>query len=271
MTYFAQSSYFVAPLVSYASKPMYSIAAIHEPVFVNHERSMSNFTGLDYGSSQLAVKTLNYKSPSHYAPPSSQYEGTNNNSEIQTITHIDQPTTFLNPKRSPTKFIGKAGEVKEFMLQTWDHLMHKEFPSDIDIQILSQKEMKEKLKENYHPGILGFAINGHNTYSRSKVYVKQGDLDIVLETLGHELGHVLTPQLPNEIDEEAKAYSFEAAWVKVIKEWNIAGLQNNFKDIPEPARNGIHNVAAKFVGEKCKEFSALEVFEKVSRKVLSSI
>ncbi|RME77942.1 hypothetical protein D6774_02920 [Candidatus Woesearchaeota archaeon] len=256
MMYSRQPLYQAPFRTSYASNIMYSATGVERPLeyspsFVEHVRSMPS-----------------YESPSHYASPTTLYEG-NEQEEPTCIQHIDQPTTFLKPNRAPTRFIGKAEEVKEYLLETWDHLMHKEFPCDIDIHILSYEAMKKHLKENFHPGILGFARNGHATYQRSRIFVREGELDIVLETLGHELGHVLTPPLDDPVDEEAKAYAFEAAWVKKIKEFNIAGLASNFKDMPEPARNGVHDKAARFVRlTLLKKGDAKELFSAIAKRTL---
>ena len=50
----------------------------------------------------------------------------------------------------------------------------------------------------------------------------------------------------NKIDEEAKAFAFSIAWMKTIKQHNIANLSTAIK-LERPANNGIHNIALDFV------------------------
>ena len=65
-------------------------------------------------------------------------------------------------------------------------------------------------------------------------------------TIGHEIGHVVAPTLRNKHDEEAKAFAFEFAWVKAIRENNIGALADCLRETI-PADNGLHNVAFGFV------------------------
>ena len=80
----------------------------------------------------------------------------------------------------------------------------------------------------------------------SEIFVKNDFLGRVLLTFGHELGHVLTQTLNHAQDEEAKAYAFSLAWMRLIKEHNIAGLKEAIVT-ERPAENGLHNVAFNFV------------------------
>ena len=52
--------------------------------------------------------------------------------------------------------------------------------------------------------------------------------------------------MPNKHDEEAKAFAFSLAWMKAIKENNIANLAASI-NLEKPARNGLHNIALDFV------------------------
>ena len=61
-------------------------------------------------------------------------------------------------------------------------------------------------------------------YGNGRIFVKEGKLDEMILTLGHELGHASSAQLANHELEEAKAYAFTEAWVKSIIENNIENL-----------------------------------------------
>ena len=78
------------------------------------------------------------------------------------------------------------------------------------------------------------------------IFILNGSLGRVLLTIGHELGHVLTPTLDNPHDEEAKAYAFSYVWMKIIQELNIAGLKNVIVN-ENPAPNGLHDKAFAFI------------------------
>ena len=103
-----------------------------------------------------------------------------------------------------------------------------------------------------------------------KIFIKENDLDKVMLVIGHELGHVLTPTLPNMHDEEAKAFAFELAWMEAIVEDNIANLKENISLDFKPAANGLHDVAFGFVknlvntGKK-----ALDILEQIVGREIS--
>ena len=100
--------------------------------------------------------------------------------------------------------------------------------------------------EVWNPGIQGFAVNRKGK-GYSCIFVKNNHLDALMLVLGHEIGHVITPRLPDLKDEEAKAFAFEMSWAKAIIEHNIAGLKGQFNVDFKPAANGIHNIAFGFV------------------------
>ena len=159
-----------------------------------------------------------------------------------TETYSNCIDDFLNPQRPKTVFIGDSSEIKEFVEETFLKLTGKEFPDDVAIRIIDAKEM-----QSLHPkNVLGFAINRRHLGLISEIFVKKDTLDRLMLTIGHELGHVLTRKLSNERDEEAKAFAFSLAWMKTIKENNIANLSTAIRLEP-PAINGLHNVALDFV------------------------
>jgi hypothetical protein len=130
------------------------------------------------------------------------------------------------------------------------------------------ESIHEEFGGSWNPGILGFAINRNP--EKNLIFVKENNLDVLMLTIGHEIGHVLTRRLNDPRDEEAKAFAFELAWMKSIKEYNIANLANQFVDFPEPAKNGLHNIAFDFVvsmlgsGKQC-----LQIFKELFDRKIS--
>ncbi len=158
------------------------------------------------------------------------------------IEYSFQPDLFLQPNKT-TKFVGKAEEVKEFVEDTFSKIFDQPLPNDIKISILDEKDF---FKITNNSSAVGLSINRSEQGLLSEIFVLNGTLGKVLLTLGHELGHVLSPTLSNPQMEEAKAYAFSFLWMDVIKEHNIANLQNVL--VTEmPAHNGLHDVAFDFV------------------------
>ena len=89
-------------------------------------------------------------------------------------------------------------------------------------------------------------------YIVSDVAILAGPKDRVLLTIGHEIGHILTPTLNNPHSEEAKAFAFTRAWLNAIKENDIANLGSSILE-GLPANNGLHDVSFKFVKEALSE------------------
>lgn len=109
---------------------------------------------------------------------------------------------------------------------------------------------------------MGFAINKN----LPEVFIMENHLDILMLTVGHELGHVFTKTLTNNHSEEAKAFAFEIAWIKTIIEHNIAGLRFSFRLDPKPANNGLHDVAFSFVKSwLVKGKKALELYWELAK------
>lgn len=171
------------------------------------------------------------------------------------------PFNFLNPIRPRAKFVGKAAEVQPFIRQTFNLLTKQILPQDIIINIVPEEILKQEHKKlsNSSGNILGFAINKRIP----EIFVLENSLDILMMTLGHEIGHVLTGSL-RQLTEEAKAFAFEMAWIKTIIDNNIAGLQSSFNLNPKPAKNGLHDLAFNFVlSEMKKGKSAFRVYEEI--------
>ncbi|MBN1544325.1 hypothetical protein JW898_02580 [Candidatus Woesearchaeota archaeon] len=195
------------------------------------------------------------------SPPDS-HDNSQASSYQQTIT-----SGLLKPKRPLTQFVESAEEIEGIVRETFEKLTGQEFPDDIVVRVLAEEEMKRAHKANggkWSPGIMGFALN--RAPYPSAIFVRKNHLDALMLTVGHELGHVLSERLPNELDEEAKAFAFELAWTKCIIKNDIGGLAANFNADFMPAANGLHDRAFAFVQSlvrKGKE--ALKVFWEIAK------
>lgn len=165
---------------------------------------------------------------------------------IQSEYHF-VPDQFIRAGKEGA-FIGTAEEIRPFVEEAFQKIFNCLFPNHININILHEKEFR---KIAPHPGIIGLSLNRTKYGGVSDIFVLNDSLARVMLTLGHELGHVLTETLSDSHDEEAKAYAFSLAWMKVIKEHNIADLAEALV-LENPAHNGLHNVAFAFVQELLK-------------------
>ncbi len=158
------------------------------------------------------------------------------------------PDNFLQPGKTG-RFVGKAEEIKEFIEETFEKMFAERFPENIKISVLDNEKFR-KLAPS--PATIGLSINRGKQGLLSEIFVLNDTLGRVMLTIGHELGHVLSETLGNAHDEEAKAYAFSLAWMKTIKENNIAGLGNALI-LENPAHNGLHNVAFNFVHQLIRQ------------------
>lgn len=175
------------------------------------------------------------------------------------------PDDFLRPGKAGT-FVGKAGEVKEFVEEAFEKIFLQSFPNDIKISVLNEKEFR-KIAPSLNT--VGLSINRSEYGLLSEIFVLNDSLGKVMLTIGHELGHVLSPSLGSTHDEEAKAYAFSLVWVKTIKEHDIAGLGEALI-LEHPAENGLHNVAFSFVHKLVKQgTNAWNVYLQLIQKGIS--
>ncbi|MDP6293270.1 MAG: hypothetical protein QGG83_00735 [Candidatus Woesearchaeota archaeon] len=186
---------------------------------------------------------------SSYQPSADSTYMTNLTMEEPSVLYFS-PAEFLDPTRPPVENITEEnkGAVMSIIRETFQHRTGEDFPEN---KIIISIGSKETLKEWHNvaggawsEGIQGFALNSNNNQPH-RIFVKEGPKDQMLLTLGHEIGHVMTPTLENEHDEEAKAFAFSIAWMQTIIEHDIAGLSSFLN--PQPAMNGLHNVAYGFV------------------------
>lgn len=157
--------------------------------------------------------------------------------------YVFEPDDFLLPNRAAQPFVGDAAEVEEDVREAFFATTGLEFPSDIVINVLREKEFRKLVND---AGVVGFSVNRKENGKVSDVFVLAGEKDRLLLTIGHEVGHVLSKSLRNKHDEEAKAFAFSRAWMDAIKKEDIAGLGNSIVT-ENPARNGLHDVACAFV------------------------
>ena len=155
-------------------------------------------------------------------------------------SYVSHPDVFVK-QHCPVRFVDSDDKVQELVQETFSKLTGREL-SNISIKICDEKEM-QRLHPNWHSGILGFSLN---LGVGNMVFVKKESIERLLITIGHEIGHVVSPMLSDSILEEAKAFAFEFAWVKAIKEHDIGGLANCLRP-GFPAENGLHDKAFGFV------------------------
>lgn len=173
---------------------------------------------------------------------------------------------FLTENRPLTPIISNLGDVKEIIQQTFQKITGQEFPEDaIKIRICDEKQFRQMQPAN----VLGISYNKYGK-GTSEIIVVQDHMDRLLLTIGHEIGHVLSPTLPNRQDEEAKAHAFSLAWIETIRDNNIGGLRPNIK--PNPAHNGIHDAAFDFVKYLMQTgTSSFDVFKTLAHGLTSMI
>jgi hypothetical protein len=153
---------------------------------------------------------------------------------------------FLAPN-STARFVGSAEDVKEFVEEAFIAATGEQLPNDIQITVLNDEEFTKAhldFDKTTNDGVQGFSLNA-NGQGVNRIFVRANPLDRLMLTIGHEIGHVLTPTLQNEHDEEAKAFAFSLAWMDAVRERNIAGMGANI--LPDPAHNGLHDRAFAFV------------------------
>jgi len=178
---------------------------------------------------------------------------------IPKTVEVFNPNSLLNEKRTPTQFIGDTNEIKSLVSEAFMKTTGLYLPSNMTIRVCTPETMK-KFHSKWDPSITGFCFN-KNGFGTSEIFVLQGELDHVMLTIGHEIGHCLSKSLNDPRDEEAKAFAFSLAWAKKIKEHNIGNLAMNI-DL-NPAKNGIHDVALGFVFKLMKKGEeALDIYRK---------
>lgn len=259
---------------NYSSKPSISYSKLEmeaAPELIPQEYS-AEIVNLDKPIEVLR-QTINYdNSKKDYLQNKGKYLSGGYSSSTYTKKFIPKtvekfnPNSFLSDKRPPTQFIGEANEIKDLISQAFMKTTGLYFPSDIVVRVCTPETMKI-FNRDWDKSITGFCFN-RKGFGMSEIFVLQGELDRVMLTVGHEIGHCLSKQLENPRDEEAKAFAFSLAWAEKIKEHNIGDLAMNIN--LRPAKNGVHDVALAFVLDTMEKGErALDIYRKLVINKLS--
>ncbi len=237
-------------------------------MYMNQPQTYAGSTQMHYSVAvQPSMHTPHYHFSTMPAQETYHLEGQMHFSSTQAYTkqhalsnqydlYIAQPTAVFSPETfitQPTRFIGSAAEIEEYVKEAFLHTTGKALPDNIEITLCTKEELKEanaRWGGTWSEGIQGFCINKHGK-GISHVFVKTGELANVMLTVGHELGHVQSPALKNHADEEAKAFAFSMAFMNAIRKKDIAGLKEVFVE-HLPAHNGIHDVGYVYVANKVR-------------------
>ena len=181
------------------------------------------------------------------------------------ILRVDGTQGFLRELRPEQQFISCSEQITALVKDIFYRLFECSLPENVIIRVCSEEQMKSWYREFgiWNAGIRGFSINRSPWVS--EIFVLQDQVDSLLLTIGHELGHVSTPPLDGAWDEEAKAFAFSMAWVQAIIEHDCLGLSASFQI--NPAWNGLHDVAWAWVRKGLHEgFSGRELFRALVNK-----
>ncbi len=269
MTYMSHSTgYCISSCISGCTSPISPVNS-YRPVISNLE---------------AAVETNRYHHPqpiTHHLQPTTHYQQPNgayafnpasDYSAPQPI-HTPSPEPFLKPNRPASPFVGSISDIAHYIQQAFTAVTGGILPNDVLMEIVTREELKqrhEKVGGAWSPGIQGFSVNKQG-FGTSSIVVKENELDKLMITIGHEIGHIMTFTLNNQHDEEAKAFAFEMAWIDALVEHNIANLAASINPNPMPAMNGLHDVAFMFVQKQMKQKgkNPLEIFRELSKGKLT--
>lgn len=243
--------------------------------------SNSTYFGQNYGSSTgKATSHADYAQPSMLEtaletvkPMKTAHNYMSGKDRLQLYLNNKKEMTteaFLSPKRPETPIIQNTTEIMPYIREAFEKLTGEQFPENhLKIHVLDDADFEKAHGPGgrHGPGIQGFALNRQGK-GINQVFVRKNHLDRMLLTIGHEIGHVMSPTLPDDRDEEAKAFAFSVAWMKTIRKHNIAGIGNAV--MPDPARNGLHDVAYEYLLELIqKGKSALKLFKELANREVS--
>ena len=188
----------------------------------------------------------------------------------KTSYHVS-PNWFLNPDRQPVPTIQNTAEIMPLVEETFQALTDKELPKNIKLIVADTQTLRrihEQTGSKWSDGIQGFSLNRWGK-GVSEIFVKEAPMDSLMLTIGHEIGHVLTPALATAQDEEAKAFAFSIAWVETIRQHNIGNIGGNFAE--HPAENGVHDVGFTFVKKLMNQGrTAVNVYMELVKRLLTT-
>ena len=235
------------------SKPIsYGFFSSGSPHGFSHESYLGNRRELSQSMDQIvqyAKPNQGYEQVTHKEQREKEKEGKYNSMRTMTISYIFSHDTFLTKNRPLTQFVGDAAEIKGIIEEAFVKTTGQELPKDVIIRLCTKEELMKIHSQfgTWDDGIQGFALNRKHLGNFSEIFIKKDFLDRTMLTIGHELGHVFTTPLPSAQEEEAKAFAFEFAWLKAVREHNIGNLAPCIRADFTPAENGIHNTAFSFV------------------------
>jgi len=184
--------------------------------------------------------------------------------EISQVSHQEylfQPDHFLNPG-IPQPFIDHAQDIQEFIEEAFQLTTGKPLQNTISIRVCDEQEFRALAPAT---SVIGFSINRTRLGLPSEIVVLNATLGRVMLTIGHEIGHVMTTTLNNQHNEEAKAFAFSFAWMKNIKQHNVANLEHAIV-LENPANNGLHDKAHAFVRKAMRKGEeAIDIFKELVR------
>lgn len=242
--------------MSYSSGCGYSTGGCNNYSSLNsmlssYSAGYSSQSGLEYtiSNSEIAeAKEIEFNPLESGYKQKKYFDGYLTNSKLTRTYNTNSPFVLQDIE---TKFVGDVAEISDYVEKAFRKVTGEEFPDDIIIHVCSKEKLREFHQHfggAWNNGINGFAVNRKKSGLKSEIFVAQGQLSNIMATLGHEIGHCLSVPLDNMRDEEAKAFAFEFAWVKIVDENNIAGLKGCF-NLNHPAKNNIHDKAFSFVSQ----------------------
>jgi len=97
---------------------------------------------------------------------------------------------------------------------TWDGelLIGQEYKVILRHPFYVDQDYMQVTGERRNKHMKGFCLPGYG-----RIILKPGRSKEVIPCLGHELGHLLTPNLEDEFKEEIKAFAFQHIWNNAIK------------------------------------------------------
>ena len=221
------------------------------------------------GIERIVISGVNNILKNEEAPAVATYLPSNYAGLYTNHKQHNNPKIFLVGE-STAPIISSETKIMPFIEEAFEKQTGMPFPHDkIAIHILDDNKFKQehlKREGTWSNGIQGFALNKQGS-GISEIFVRKNHLDSMMLTIGHEIGHCMSPTLPDSRDEEAKAFAFSLAWMQTIKKHNIAGIAHNIN--PNPAPNGLHDTAYNFVLELMHDKKALQVFNDLAQGITS--
>ena len=257
-----RANHFFSP--TYTPIPFHTIQTATLSYHLESNGTATQYTQLNLQTHNAVPKPVYEVKPrANYITKVPETYNTNPQTPQPTTQHIVTP--FLQSHLRSSIFINTPAQVQDLVAEIFEGILNRPMHNVI-IQISTVAEL-QKIHPNYTTNILGFALNGNGTQPH-RIFIKADYLDSIMLTIGHEIGHILTPTLERTLNEEAKAFAFECAWFAYIKQYNVGNLAQHLA-LHLPAANGVHDVALKFVLNQIRNGKdAIEVFEQIAKKEL---